>query len=241
MVGADGLYSNVRKLAFGPQDRFERDLGYRVLAFEVLSYRPRDEEVYVVYCAPGRMLGRFSLHDDRTLFLFVFAPDPSSSSVTLDLPAQKAVLRAQFGAAGWECTRVLEELDCAEDVYFDRVSQIRMDRWSRGRVAVIGDAAFCVSLMAGQGSALAMLAAYVLAGELAASEGRHEQAFNRFEALLRPFIESKAAWRRALRRCLRAEDEMGPVPAQSGDQGLRHPGTVKSHVRPADCRYAAAS
>jgi 2-polyprenyl-6-methoxyphenol hydroxylase-like FAD-dependent oxidoreductase len=191
VVGADGLHSNVRRLAFGPQDRFERDLGYRVAAFEVLRYRPRDEEVYVVYCAPGRMLGRFALHGDRTLFLFVFAADPSSASVTLDLPAQKAALRAQFGAAGWECRRVLNELDRAEDVYFDRVSQIRMDQWSRGRVAVIGDAAFCVSLMAGQGSALAMLAAYVLAGELSASEGRHEQAFNRFEARLRPFIESK--------------------------------------------------
>ena len=66
-----------------------------------------------------------------------------------------------------------------------------MDRWSRGRIALIGDAAFCVSLMAGQGSALAMMAAYVLAGELAAAEGRHERAFGRYEALLRTFIESK--------------------------------------------------
>ena len=73
VIGADGLHSNVRRLAFGPQDRFERQLGYVVAAFEVDGYRPRDEDVYVVFCEPGRMLARFALHDDRTLFLFVLA------------------------------------------------------------------------------------------------------------------------------------------------------------------------
>ena len=75
VIGADGLHSNVRRLAFGPQDRFEKQLGYVVAAFEVRGYRPRDEDVYVIYGEPGRMLGRFALHDDRTLFLFVFAAD----------------------------------------------------------------------------------------------------------------------------------------------------------------------
>jgi 2-polyprenyl-6-methoxyphenol hydroxylase-like FAD-dependent oxidoreductase len=189
VIGADGLHSQVRRLAFGPQERFERDLGYRVAAFEVRGYRPRDEEVYVLHCAPGRMLGRFALHDDRTLFLFVFAADPAP--VAPALAAQKAVLRAQFGAASWETPRILDALDRAEDLYFDRVSQIRMAQWSRGRVALVGDAAFCVSLMAGQGSSLAMTAAYVLAGELAAGGGDHAQAFGRYEARLRTFMESK--------------------------------------------------
>jgi 2-polyprenyl-6-methoxyphenol hydroxylase-like FAD-dependent oxidoreductase len=66
-----------------------------------------------------------------------------------------------------------------------------MDRWSRGRVALVGDAAYCVSLLAGQGSALAMTGAYVLAGELARSAGRHEDAFERYEKLLRDFISTK--------------------------------------------------
>ena len=64
-----------------------------------------------------------------------------------------------------------------DELYFDRVSQIRMESWSQGRVALVGDAAFCVSLLAGQGSALAMISAYVLAGELASAGGRHEEAF----------------------------------------------------------------
>ena len=73
VIGADGLHSDVRRLAFGPQHQFEKQLGYAVAAFEVGGYRPRDEDVYLMYGQPGRMLGRFTLHDDRTLFLFVFA------------------------------------------------------------------------------------------------------------------------------------------------------------------------
>ena len=191
VIGADGLHSNVRRLAFGPQDRFEKQLGYLVAAFEVRGYRPRDEDVYVIYSEPGRMLGRFALHGDRTLFMFVFATDVDRIPAMLDLPAQKAMLRDRFGDGRWECPRILDELDHTQDLYFDRVSQIKMKSWSKGRVALVGDAAFCASLMAGQGSALAMTAAYVLAGELAKAGGRHGEAFRTYEGLLRPYIDSK--------------------------------------------------
>jgi 2-polyprenyl-6-methoxyphenol hydroxylase-like FAD-dependent oxidoreductase len=190
VIGADGLHSNVRRLVFGPQDQFEKRLGYLVAAFEIQGYRPRDEDVYVIYGEPGRMLGRFALRGDRTLFLFVFSEvDPLPAM--LDLTAQKAILRKRFGDGQWECPRILAELDRTHDLYFDRVSQIKMGRWSKGRVALVGDAAFCVSLMAGQGSALAMTAAYVLAGELAETRGSHEDAFSKYEELLRPYIGSK--------------------------------------------------
>ena len=188
VIGADGLHSNVRRLAFGPQDRFEKQLGYLVAAFEVRGYRPRDEDVYVIYSEPGRMLGRFALRDDRTLFLFVFATDVDRIPAMLDLPAQKAMLRDRFGDGRWECPRILDQLDHAKNLYFDRVSQIKMKSWSKGRVALVGDAAFCASLMAGQGSALAMTAGYVLAGELAKAGGRHGEAY---EGLLRPYIDLK--------------------------------------------------
>jgi 2-polyprenyl-6-methoxyphenol hydroxylase-like FAD-dependent oxidoreductase len=190
VVGADGLHSNVRRLAFGPQPQFEQDLGYVVAAFEAQGYRPRDEDVYVIYSEPSQMVARFALHDDRTLFLFVFTRDDSSPP-TPDLAAQKATLSRRFGGRGWESEQILARLDGAPDLYFDRVAQIKMPSWSRGRVALIGDAAFCFSLMAGQGSALAMIAAYVLAGELARPGARHDDAFNRYEALLRAFIDVK--------------------------------------------------
>jgi 2-polyprenyl-6-methoxyphenol hydroxylase-like FAD-dependent oxidoreductase len=189
VIGADGLHSDVRRLTFGPQQHFEKQLGYLVAAFEVRGYRPRNEDVYLMYGQPGRMVGRFTLHDDRTLFLFVFGADNGLLPATLDL--QKAMLRERYGDVKWECPRILNELDRAHELYFDRVSQIRMESWSRGRVALAGDAAFCLSLVAGQGSALAMISAYVLAGELANADGRYEQAFGKYEAFLRAYINTK--------------------------------------------------
>ena len=191
VVGADGLHSAVRRLAFGPEDLFEKHLGYVVAAFEVSGYRPRDDDVYVIYGEPGRMLGRFALHDDRTLFLFVFADDVVALPGIFDLSAQKAMLRERFGGGKWEYPRILGELDRTRSLYFDRVSQIKMETWSRGRIALVGDAAFCVSLMAGQGSALAMTAAYILAGELSKAAGRHEEAFGNYELRLRAYVTSK--------------------------------------------------
>jgi 2-polyprenyl-6-methoxyphenol hydroxylase-like FAD-dependent oxidoreductase len=188
VIGADGLHSKVRTLAFGAQDRFEVQLGYLVAAFEAVGYRPRDEQVYIIFNEPGRMLGRFALHGDRTLFLFVFTVGERSAPP--DLPGQKALLHARYCDGQWECPRILDELDHAQDLYFDRVSQIKMNAWSKGRVALVGDAAFCVSLMAGQGSAIGMTAAYVLAGELAKAQ-RQDEAFRTYEALLRGFITSK--------------------------------------------------
>ncbi len=110
VVGADGLNSNVRKLAFGPRQQFETELGYALAAFEAKGYRPRDEDVYVIYSEPGRMIGRFALHDDRTLFLFVFATDGDALPTPLDLGAQKAVLFEKYGAGKWECPQILDSL-----------------------------------------------------------------------------------------------------------------------------------
>ncbi len=193
VIGTDGLHSTVRRLAFGPQDLFEKYLGYAVAAFEVRGYRPRDEDLYVIYSQPGRMLARFALHDDRTLFLFVFATDFNPPKAMNNPSEQKKMLRERFGTDKWESRRILDELDRASGLYFDRVSQIKMKSWSKGRIALVGDAAFCASLMAGQGSALAMTAAYVLAGELAKAAGQHETAFRKYEALLRAYIGSKQA------------------------------------------------
>jgi 2-polyprenyl-6-methoxyphenol hydroxylase-like FAD-dependent oxidoreductase len=189
LIGADGLHSAVRRLVFGSQTQFERHLGYVVAAFEAYGYHPREEDVYLIYGQPGRMVGRFTLRDDRTLFLFVFIAEGASVPATLD--AQKAILRRVYGQCGWECAEILTELDRTDELYFDRVSQIRMPNWSRGRITLVGDAAFCVSLLAGQGSALSMISAYVLAGELAAAQGQYEEAFARYDALLRSYIARK--------------------------------------------------
>lgn len=193
LVGADGLHSRVRELVFGPEDQFEKYLGFKAAAFGTTGYRPRDELAYVMYTQVGQQVGRFAMRDDRTMFLFTFADEcPGSLS---DVPSQKAVLRKRFEDSGWECAQILAALDAADDFYFDRVSQIRMDPqrglWTRGRVTLIGDAASCVSLLAGQGTALAMVAAYILAGELSRCGGDYAAAFRRYQELFGPFVLAK--------------------------------------------------
>jgi 2-polyprenyl-6-methoxyphenol hydroxylase-like FAD-dependent oxidoreductase len=127
------------------------------------------------------------------MFLFIYA-DPSPA-IPDNLAAQKHSLRERFGKSGWECPQILEALDSVNQLYFDRVSQIRMGTaersWSRDRVALVGDAAFCVSLLAGQGSAIAMAAAFILAGELYRASGDYDAAFRRYQAQLDAFVRRK--------------------------------------------------
>ena len=199
VVGADGLHSRVRELVFGEESRFERYLGYKVAVFEVSGYRPRDELINVMYAQVNQQVARFAMYGDRTMFVFIFKDeDPAGAD---DLPAQKALLRKRFADSGWECPRILQALDTTDELYFDRVSQIRMDPrqglWTRGRVTLVGDAASCVSLLAGQGTALAMVAAYILAGELRRANGDYGAAFRRYQELFAPFVlrKQKAALR----------------------------------------------
>lgn len=195
VVGADGLHSRIRELVFGSESRFETYLGYKVAAFEAEGYRPRDELAYVMYTEVHQQVARFAMRDDRTMFLFTFADEQTETPGPSDLSAQKALLRERFGKSGWECPQILDALDASRDVYFDRISQIRMGgelgMWTRDRVTLIGDAAFCVSLLAGQGSALAMAAAYILAGELARSGGDYAIAFSRYEQVFAPIVHKK--------------------------------------------------
>ena len=189
VVGADGLHSRVRSLAFGPQQRFENHLGIVVAAFDVAGYRPRDELVAVMHADVGFQLLRMSLRDDATLFLLTLR---DGGNVALASPGeQQALLRRRLAGAGWETPAILDAMTGARTFYFDRVSQIRMPSWSRGRVALVGDAAACPSLLAGQGSALAMIEAYVLAAELAGSDDDHAAAFARYHARLAPLLRSK--------------------------------------------------
>ena len=193
VIGADGLHSRVRQLVFGEESRFERYLGYKVAAFETAGYGRRDELVYVLYTQVGQQVGRIALRGDRTIFLFTYRDGEYEIPATLD--DQKALLRRRFGNAGWEYPQILAALDASEELYFDRVSQIRMNPgdglWSKGRVTLIGDAASCVSLLAGQGTALAMVAAYILAGELYRARGDYTAAFDRYQKLFGPFVLQK--------------------------------------------------
>jgi len=167
VIGADGLHSRVRQLVFGPDAGGEVSLGYHVAAFEVLGYRPRDELVYVGYGVPGRQIFRFSMRKDKTLFLLVFCDTYLPTERPANDQERRLALTYVFADVGWECPQILAAMANAGGLYFDRVSQIRLDRWTKGRTALVGDAAACVSLLAGQGSLVAMAEAYVLNGRVA--------------------------------------------------------------------------
>lgn len=191
VIGADGLHSCVRSLTFGPEGQFERYLGYHVAAVQVDGYRPRDENTYISHTRPGRQIARFSMRDDKTLFLYVFRADVAGGAVPQTDAERKATLHKVFGELGWEVPRILEATNAASDIYYDRVSQIHMERWSKGRVALVGDAAAAVSLLAGEGCGLAMAETYVLAGELNAAQGDYASAFARYEEKMMPFVKAK--------------------------------------------------
>jgi 2-polyprenyl-6-methoxyphenol hydroxylase-like FAD-dependent oxidoreductase len=188
VVGADGLHSKIRELLFGPEDRFVTFLGYAFAAFTVTGYGPRATDTYMGYGSPGRQASRVSMRDDRTLLLLIWCDENSSLPSTDE--GRRALLRERFAGMGWETDRMLEALDSANDLYLDSISQIHLPRWSDGRVALVGDAAWAPSFLAGEGCGLGIIGAYALAGELARSGG-DPIAFGRYESRLSEFIETK--------------------------------------------------
>jgi 2-polyprenyl-6-methoxyphenol hydroxylase-like FAD-dependent oxidoreductase len=162
-----------------------------VAAFSTRGYPHLDRHVYVTYGEPGRQIWRITLDDDSTVFLLVFAADETIDIAQLDTAGSKELLARRYAGGGWETQEVLAALAATTDLYFDRVSQIEMPHWSRGRIALIGDACACPSLLAGEGSAMAMAEAYTLAGELHTANGDYSKAFAAYETRLRPYVERK--------------------------------------------------
>jgi 2-polyprenyl-6-methoxyphenol hydroxylase-like FAD-dependent oxidoreductase len=190
VVGAEGIHSRTRELVFGPEERFERFLGYHFAAYTIDGYPMRDPDAYVMYGEPGRQAARFTLHGGSSLVLLIWR-DPQGAAIPHDEGGKKALIRAAFAGARWEVPAFLEGLETAGDLYLDRVSQIRMDRWHEGRIVLVGDAAFAPSFLAGQGSALAMIGGYVLAGELARAPGDIPAALAAYQQRLMDFMRSK--------------------------------------------------
>ncbi len=191
VVGADGLHSRVRGLAFGEETRFEYALGCHAAAFEAAGYRPADDLSYVAHGDPGRYITRFPVSPTRTFFFMVFRDELLGRDMPSNESEYKPVLKEVFGDMGWECPQILSTMENVDDFYFDSISQIRMDRWTRGRAALVGDAAACPSLLAGEGAGLAMAEAYVLAGEIHGSRGDHRAAFAGYEKRMMPFLRHK--------------------------------------------------
>jgi 2-polyprenyl-6-methoxyphenol hydroxylase-like FAD-dependent oxidoreductase len=188
VFGADGVHSACRAAIF-PKP-CEVPLGLWTASFAADAYPHRDPGAYVSFTEVGRQVARYALRDGRSAFFFVFRAPDGESAPPRGLPQQKLCLRKVYGG-GWECLDVFERLDARPQLYFDSVDQVRTPAWSSGRVALVGDAAACPSLLAGEGASLAMAGAYILAGELARCGDDHRAAFERYERRLRPVVEQK--------------------------------------------------
>ncbi|MDR3656499.1 MAG: FAD-binding protein [Mycobacterium sp.] len=168
VIGADGLHSNVRQLVFGPEEEFIERLGTHAAIFTVPNFLDLDYWQTWHY-GDATMAGVYSARNNTEARAMVGFMDPDLHIDYRDTEAQLAELEKRMADDGWVRPQLVEYMRTAPDFYFDEMSQIKMDRWSNGRVALVGDAAYCCSPLSGQGTSVALLGAYILAGELAAA------------------------------------------------------------------------
>ncbi|MEU1905062.1 FAD-dependent monooxygenase [Streptomyces hygroscopicus] len=192
VVAADGVHSSTRALVFGPEENFIRHLGGYLGVWTAPNYLGLDRW-QVIYEMSGGVPGGIvmSVRDntEARVYVGIESDEPPARILgSRTVSEQKQLLADRYKDARWEMPRLLEYMWGAPDFHFDVLAQIHMDRWSRGRVALLGDAGYCGSPMAGQGSSVALIAAYVLAGELRAADGDHTAAFAAYERELRDHV-----------------------------------------------------
>jgi 2-polyprenyl-6-methoxyphenol hydroxylase-like FAD-dependent oxidoreductase len=188
VIGADGLHSALRAMVFGPREQFVRHLGLVLAFYTVPDEYGLDGWLYD-YQEAGRWAGLRPVRDPGQAIAMLSFPAADFEIDHRDVDAQKELLREQMAGFGWETPRILAHLDEAPDFYLDQVAQVVMDRWSSGRVGLLGDAAFSASPMSGAGTGLALVGAYLLAGELAASGWDPDAGFAGYEQRMRQYVE----------------------------------------------------
>ncbi|WP_206061132.1 FAD-dependent monooxygenase [Nonomuraea basaltis] len=223
VVGADGPHSTTRRLAFGPESRFVRHMGLYVATMPLDGPADNQQEV-VLHNAPGRLASIHPVHG-RALAAFVFRHPPMEGFNPRDLAQHKQILTNAYAGDGWRVPDLLDQARAAKDLWFDSVSQVRLGSWANDRVALVGDAASSVSLF-GDGSTLAMVGAYTLAEELAATPADPHAAF----ADMRPHT---APWSSPGRETLRRPPHSwSPPPGPASPPATWQPGSGRPQPPP---------
>jgi 2-polyprenyl-6-methoxyphenol hydroxylase-like FAD-dependent oxidoreductase len=188
LFGADGVHSRVRELGFGPEKEFARFLGYYVAAVHVPGGDIPVKDSVTIYEEPGRVMWVYPISDRTTSVLFAFEHEEIGH-----LPHEERLpfVRENYKGAAFGAEKILREYPPTGPLYFDAMTQIVMPSWSRGRVALLGDACGCLTLLAGQGSHMAMAGAWVIATELERHDGDFPEAFRAYERFMHPVIEKK--------------------------------------------------
>ncbi|MFJ5225471.1 FAD-dependent monooxygenase [Streptomyces sp. NPDC088400] len=232
VIGADGLHSHTRGLAFGPEERYHRYLGYCFAGFTMPNDFGLSHEG-VTWNVPGRAAVLYAAGDGDQVhaFLNFTRPEPPFDAFR-DPGAQRDLVATLFPDDQWEIPRMVAAMRAADDLFFDTVSQIHMPRWSTGRVVLAGDAAHATSFISGQGSSLALVGAYVLAGELASHAG-HTAAFAAYEDRTREFAE--------LNQALATAGGAKMLPRTADELALRNHALQDPSLLPDDRRKAVHS
>lgn len=190
VIGADGIHSKVRELVFGKEQEFQKYLGYHVAAliYKKTLRLPGQKKAFYSVTVPDKQAVLCPLREDRYASFFIWR---TKEYPQMTEEERHGVLKGLFENVGWVIPEIVNSVEANEQLYFDAVSQVRMDRWYDQRVVLIGDAAYCLSLMAGQGASFAMAGAYVLARSLQASGNRLSEAFKKYQYFLKPLTLEK--------------------------------------------------
>ena len=189
VVGADGVHSGVRALAFGPEREFVRYLGGYSAYFTVPD--PGDtDHLFRMYNAPGGLVAGLRPERGGTAKASLSFSSAQPAYERISRADAERVLTERMTGAGWRIDEFLAAMPAADDFYFDSINQVRVETWHRGRIVLLGDAAACGSPLAGLGTSVALVGAYVLAGELAAAGGDHERGFPAFQEVLDAYAKA---------------------------------------------------
>jgi len=189
VVGADGIHSHVRNLTYGDESQFVKHLGYYVSIFTLPNYLHLDY-TGSYYATPGKLAAIYSARNNtEAKASFYFASEPVPYEQRRDIEQQKKIVADAFAnVPGWQVPNLLKAMEKSDDFYFDTTSQIHLDKWSKGRIVLVGDAAYCASPLAGQGTPMAVVGAYILAGELKNAHGDYQKAFADYQQAMQGYV-----------------------------------------------------
>ncbi len=213
VIAADGIHSATRRMIFDKTEYQLIHLGSYLSTFTIPNYlnlRHIDLE-----CEAKHKLVSISSDNNPEIASvgFMFRSQHTLKDIRSEYE-QKQFLCNTFRNFGWETQTILNRMPESDDFYFDAIMQVKMNSWSKGRIALIGDAGYCPSPLSGQGNNLALVGAYILAGELKAANGNHRLAFTRYNALLRPFVDANQEFGAWVSTSFLVEDEVSKEVAE---------------------------
>ncbi|WP_431259379.1 FAD-dependent monooxygenase [Roseateles chitinivorans] len=191
VLGCDGMHSGVRRLWFGEESQYAHFLE-QYFSITILDKLLIERDTAQLFNVPGKAV-MLNAYKDKTDVILGFVSETEIAVDHRDEARQRRIIAEQFAGLGWRTPEMLEEISASASFYFDKLCQIRMPAWSRGRVVLVGDAAYCASPAAGMGGSLAVHGAAALADAMRAADGEHVLALRLYDERFRPFVDEVQA------------------------------------------------